>query len=348
MARRAFLHVGTPKSGTSYLQSLWWHHHDELRTQGLLLPGSALRDHFHAASVVCDRTEVVERLGETERRAWDLAVEEIERWQGDALISHELFAPAPAQRARGAVQDLQRAADEVHLVVTARDLARQLRSDWQQNVKQGRADTLVEFWERVRDDASGWWLYQDVPGLLDRWADGMPAERIHVVVLPPEGLADRGWLWRAVCDLLGLDVTGLDDDVHRGNESLGVVEIEVLRRVQSALPGSAHGLDMRRLTKSYFANRVLARVGTGEPFTLPPSLHAWARERGSAMAGDLRRRGCHVVGDLDHLVSPPEPAGGRTPAEVLDSEVADVAVGALARMLQLEQRRRTDRSGGAG
>ena len=31
MARRVFLHVGTAKSGTSYLQDLWWRHHDELR-----------------------------------------------------------------------------------------------------------------------------------------------------------------------------------------------------------------------------------------------------------------------------------------------------------------------------
>ena len=39
MARRAFLHVGTAKSGTSYLQDLWWRHRDELRDRGLLLPG---------------------------------------------------------------------------------------------------------------------------------------------------------------------------------------------------------------------------------------------------------------------------------------------------------------------
>ena len=40
MARRVFLHVGTAKSGTSFLQDLWWRHRDELRGRGLLLPGS--------------------------------------------------------------------------------------------------------------------------------------------------------------------------------------------------------------------------------------------------------------------------------------------------------------------
>ena len=46
MARRAFLHVGTAKSGTSFLQDLWWQQHDELRDRGLLLPGDGRRDHF--------------------------------------------------------------------------------------------------------------------------------------------------------------------------------------------------------------------------------------------------------------------------------------------------------------
>ena len=34
MARRVFLPVGTAKSGTSYLQDLWWRHRDELRDRG--------------------------------------------------------------------------------------------------------------------------------------------------------------------------------------------------------------------------------------------------------------------------------------------------------------------------
>ena len=341
MARRVFLHVGTPKSGTSYLQSLWWKNHDLLAAQGLLLPGSRLRDHFHAASVVCARTEVVERLDEQERHAWDRLIDEARRWKGDALISHELFSPAPPDRARLAVEALERAVGEVHVVVTARDLARQLRSDWQQNVKQGRSETLTRFWEIVRDDPTDeWWLYQDLPALLDRWTAGLPPERVHLVVLPPEGSADRGWLWQATCGLLDVEATGLDSATERGNESLGVVEIEVMRRVQAALPESEHGLDMRRLTKDYFAVEVLAPVGAGERFTLPPALHAWARERGNAMSADLRRRGYDVIGDLDNLEPMPVPAGGRTPDEVLDSEVAEVAARALARMLQHEKRRR--------
>ena len=52
MARRAFVHIGTPKSGTTYLQSLWWQHRDALAERGLLLPGGDADVQFHAAAVV--------------------------------------------------------------------------------------------------------------------------------------------------------------------------------------------------------------------------------------------------------------------------------------------------------
>ena len=46
MAERVFLHVGTMKSGTSFLQATWWRNRDELAERGLLLPGSRRSDHF--------------------------------------------------------------------------------------------------------------------------------------------------------------------------------------------------------------------------------------------------------------------------------------------------------------
>ena len=101
MARRAFLHVGTAKSGTSYLQDLWWRHHDELRERGLLLPGRARRDHFTAAALVKGMTSVVDDLGERDRGVWDRLVEETRAWPGDVLISNEHFADTPAEAGVG-------------------------------------------------------------------------------------------------------------------------------------------------------------------------------------------------------------------------------------------------------
>jgi len=344
VARRAFLHVGTPKSGTSYLQSLWWRHRSALARRGLLLPGERPRDHFLAASLVCGRSEVVERLSPVERETWDRLVAEARAWQGDVLISHELFSPASVEQATAALDRLGSAADEVHVVVTARDLARQLRSDWQQSIKQGGTQTLEEFWHVVRDNpGDGWWLYQDLPSLLERWTPGVPPERTHLVVLPPEGEQSKDWLWWHVCALLRVDPAGLDAVTDTFNESLGIVEVEMLRRVQASLPDSERELDMRRLTRDYLASRVLARGRTAEPFTLPHPIQQWAVERGSAMLADLEGRGYDIVGPLSALRPASAPGPGRTPLEVTDTEVAERAVEAIGQLLLRERARRRRR-----
>ena len=43
-----FLHVGAPKSGTTFVQQVMWSNRDELARQGVLLPGAHAQDHFRA------------------------------------------------------------------------------------------------------------------------------------------------------------------------------------------------------------------------------------------------------------------------------------------------------------
>ena len=344
MARRVFLHVGTPKSGTTFLQSLWWHHHDALAARGLLLPGTAIADHVHASALVSERREVVDRLTPAQLRTWDDLLREVGAWDGQALVSHELFAQASADQAAAALARLADVADEVHVLVTSRDLARQLPSGWQQNVKQGRTETLREFWELARDDpANPFWTFQDVPALLDRWTQGLPAERRHLLVLPPAG-GPRDLIWRQACELTGVDPEGLTLDLDRANESLGLAEVELMRRVHAAVPEERRGLDVRRIATNWFTQQVLVPAGTATPFVLPADLHAWAVERGTAMVAALRERDLHVVGDLADLVPDPTPPAGRTPDDVSEAEVAEVAVPALSTMLLHElDRRRANR-----
>ena len=59
MARRVILHVGLPKTGTTYLQSIAWANKDVLREQGVLLPGFGPRQHLWASGVVRVETAVL-------------------------------------------------------------------------------------------------------------------------------------------------------------------------------------------------------------------------------------------------------------------------------------------------
>ena len=332
MARRAFLHVGTAKSGTSFLQDLWWRHHDELRTRGLLLPGRARRDHFTAAALVKGMTSVVDDLVERDRGVWDRLVEETRTWSGDVLISNEHFADTPAERASAALADLASAADEVHVVVTARDLGRVLPSAWQQRVKMGARQPYRKFLGSVRreDGDHKFWRYQDIVGILDTWTAGLPPDCVHLVVVPAPG-APRDELWLRTASVLRLDVAGLDTRAQRPNDSLGVVEAELLRRVNDVVPRESRSAAYSRHVKGSFVPGQLVGSAPRDSFAVPDNHVEWIGDSSAAVIAALRTRPYDVVGDLDDL-RPALADDGRTPDQVSDDELLAAATTVLSRL----------------
>lgn len=45
---RVYLHVGAPKTGTTFLQGVLGKNRDTLKQQGVWLPGASAEDHFRA------------------------------------------------------------------------------------------------------------------------------------------------------------------------------------------------------------------------------------------------------------------------------------------------------------
>ena len=332
MARRAFLHVGTAKSGTTYLQDLWWRHRDELRSRGLLLPGTGRRDHFTAAAVVKGMTDVVKTLDERELDAWRRIVDEARDWAGDVLISNEHFSDSPPEAVVAALADLAAAADEVHVVLTARDLGRVLPSAWQQRVKMGARQPYRRFLATVRRDEDGqkFWRYQDVPAILARWSPGLPPERVHLVVVPPSGAAPDE-LWLRTAAVLGVDVGGLDTVGRRANDSLSLVEAELLRRVNERLPRPQRSPALTRHVKGTFVPEALVGSADREPFVVPERHVRWIQDRSEAVVADLGASAYDVVGDLADLL-PADPRAGRTPDQASDDELLAAARVVLDRL----------------
>ena len=48
-ATRVFLHIGEPKTGTTFLQQVMWSNRAELAAQEVVLPGHHGQDHFRAS-----------------------------------------------------------------------------------------------------------------------------------------------------------------------------------------------------------------------------------------------------------------------------------------------------------
>ena len=332
--RRIFVHVGCAKAGTTFLQSALWQSRDVLRSHGVELPVDRL-SHYHLALAVRDKlnpdTDSPKAFTVQDRFARALS----DSAAATVVVSNELLAGATAEQA-ASLRDLIRASlaeAEVHLVITARDLARLVPSAWQQRIQQRKTISWDDYLESVRE---GTWpgaeflRSHDPADIASRWAADLPPHRVHIVTLPPP-TAPRGLLLERFCGVIGIDAKILSDSVPSPNESLGFVQAELLRRVNVALGDrlkhSRAGYG--RVGKSYFAHQVLAPMG-GERPSLPPEMTPWCQEQTERLIATIEQGGYDVAGDLDDLRSVP---ASTAPSVVGDSEIAASAVGALADLL---------------
>ena len=141
MTKRVLLHVGTPKTGTSYLQDVLFRNRDHLATHGILYPADRFDAHFLAA---LDLMRLPWGGLESEAvGAWDALAERVRGCDGTAIISHEILATASRTQVGRALESLgHRDGTEIHVVLSVRDLVRQIPAEWQENVKH-RADAQL-------------------------------------------------------------------------------------------------------------------------------------------------------------------------------------------------------------
>ena len=71
MAATVFLHIGLPKTATTYLQTILWGNEAVLAEQGLLLPGPERRYHYWCTRIVRGDAAFAERANPRQLAAWD-------------------------------------------------------------------------------------------------------------------------------------------------------------------------------------------------------------------------------------------------------------------------------------
>jgi len=330
MVSRVFFHIGLQKTGTSFLQSILWSNREELRRQGMLLPGVERRDHLWASCVVREDPHVGRRNRLAES-SWARLREEISRWPGDAVISHEFFSSASGKQAGAAIDDLAPA--EVHVVVTARDTLDLFVSGWQEAIKNKQTVALGRFCASASENPLVVWDWRalDLSRVLERWSTQVPGEHVHVIPLT-RAPTDQDELWYRFATVLGVAPDGIDSSGGFRNPSLGVVEIETLRRINARLEGFNSAFDRGIWVRTYLADERLAPRG-GERFWPSPAQIADCRDRGARAVQFTRERHFDVVGRLDDLLTPDDLPARRHPDSVTDSEVAAVAVDLVATLL---------------
>lgn len=322
------LHVGVAKTGTTFLQRILVANRPAIRAAGALYPGDSPHTHFRAALDLRGG----KFAGHEYRRAkgvWEAVTREVNAFDGPAVISHESLARTKRDDRIRAVEGFDGA--EVRVVITARDLGRQVPAVWQENVKNRNSRTYTEFLDDVFDEGkrATFWRAQDLASVAARWAKQVGKDAVTIVTVPPPG-GDRTLLWTRFQRACGLP----DIDYHlpevSDNRSMGAAETEVLRRMNTCFPDDLPWPRYESRVKRGFVIRVLSTERRHGPLLVPPRWQDATRERASRQVELLSKAGYPVVGDLDELNPQPTQAVGPGPDDFSSEQLLDVSVRLLS------------------
>jgi hypothetical protein len=323
MAERVYLHVGLPKTATTYLQTILWANRDVLEQQGVRLPGHSRRAHLWASRVIRGHPAATEEASPRQHGAWDRLRADVAQWHGTALISHEFFAAASTEQAPA----------EVHLVLTGREPLGLFTASWQESIKNRDTTAMADYGRTESTSSTAVWNWRtlDIHLVLERWSPVFPSELVHVLPLPGAD-APRREIWDRFARLLDVDPDSVDLTQSFPNASMGVVEAETLRRINRHLEDFNTAIDRGTYIRTFLADeRLVPR--NGDPFWPDEERIEEIRKRGRAAVDYIAAQKFHVIGDLDALLVPDELEPRRVPESVTDDEVAQVAVELAATLL---------------
>lgn len=324
-APRIVVHVGLPKTGTTYLQGLLAGQRDRLLAAAVDYPFVRPGAMFHGAVEVRGSHAKFGLAAADVAGAWAALCERARGFGGTTVLGHEVLAGATTAQIRTALAPL--AGHDVHVVVTARDLGRQATAHWQEEVKLGATWSFAEF-ERDQlradsgpdagPDAGGvrphFWHAQDFADCLRRWGSAVGPGRAHLVVAPPPG-APPEELWRRFAAAVGIDPGLLDAAGPPANPSLGAAEVALLRAVNAELAGRLEPRIYNRVVKRGYAEGRLAGRPGPRPRT-PHELDGLLADATQRWVAQVAAAGHPVHGDLADLAPVTAPAGTPHPDDV--------------------------------
>ncbi|HSJ21590.1 MAG TPA: hypothetical protein VK964_13535 [Nocardioidaceae bacterium] len=346
-AKRLYMHVGLPKSGTTFLQARMAANRDRLlREEGILYPSPEQVSVLHAALEVRGSHGTRGFSAEKVAGSWERLTTLVRAHDGTSVVSHEHFSGASVQQIAAARERLEGL--EVHVVVTARDPVRQVPAMWQESIKNGATRNFERYGRQIMADlesgehSRGFWSAQELTEVLRRWGTLAPPERMHLVTAPQAG-GDPLELWRRFAGVVGFDPEKMDAEGERANESLGMAQVGLLRDVNATLDGRIRRPAYDRVAKRLFAQRILATQRSSPRAVLPADLFDPLHTLAERWVKEIEASGIQVHGDLADLLPRPLPEGAAHPDEVSDAERYAAAREAIADLLveveRLQRRR---------
>ena len=122
------------------------------------------------------------------------------------MVSAEALASFSAGQRSGGGRGPRIPPEQVRVVITARDLGRLMTSVWQENVKNGATSALDDYLDSVAQlrgaGDSPFWNAYGLPALVDRWAEVVGLQRVHLVTVPQADRREE--LWPRFCRAIDL------------------------------------------------------------------------------------------------------------------------------------------------
>jgi hypothetical protein len=328
--RRVFIHVGAPKTGTTYLQQLMTINSAALAENGGIHVAGQMYGQHHAA---LDLRGIPPAPGEDQARAgsWNRMTDRLVASGRDGVVSTELLAWAAehdVERARESLAGL-----EIHVIFTMRDLGRQIPALWQEEVKNGSKLTYDAFLDALFDPAKpngpgDVWVGQDPRMALRWWAADLDPAHVHIVTVPMAGSDPRN-LWRRFSQVLGIVADAYEPVARGANTGLGVSQASLLQRVNAALTPEFRAPHYLRYVKHGLVETSLTLAGGDAQVALPPDLLDAIKTRTRDITDFIRAQEWEVVGDLEEL----EPLASRPVVPANEANVGEAAVHVIADLL---------------
>lgn len=287
MAQRVVLHIGTMKSGTTYLQSCLVGGAAELAQGGAFYVGGTFGAQTGAVGGMLGPP------AKRERAKWDRLVAEVHERDGVAVFSQEFLSFAKPPLVAELMSSF--AGLEVDVLVSVRDQHRAIPAQWQTYVRNlGTSEWpafVDELQPMVTDEPSDslalrkFRRAQDVPAVVERWAGHPGTSSVRLLTVPGAGSAPSE-LWHRFCRAARLEVPVPPGADAAANESLGYASCHVLahvNRVTTSLPKPDYWRTRTRMVQALLP----LRADEGRPVL---------DRDGAALAAELNRRTLALAG----------------------------------------------------
>ena len=334
------LHIGTMKSGTTYLQHGLLSQLSQLAENGWLYPmqfapaRGAINHERAIYGLVGNHIPWVDSAT-AQRMApqWQKLITEISTTNSNVLLSAE----AVAVMMEDGIEKLLSALPvrDIEVVLTARDLARVLPSSWQQSVRNGRPYGYEEYFDRIKrakelpineSVGSNFWRSYQLSDVVLRWQKFIPLANISIVTVPTKLSSDSLWARFVNAVNLPLETSEPIFDDKKAHTSITWPEAEVLTQLnqkwaKQGKPKKAQDQLRRRIVQEGFQHR----ANRGQAIALTAPWLSLAQQWAAQDVEQLLQIGVRIQGNINELLTPAElaPAQPCTAAEI--AEASDVA-----------------------